>query len=159
MKKVAALARAVLFRRVRTLLVRAHDEGMIATLLNFDYEVRSPQEAFKDVPSRKIKGEMLELAKHIIRTKRGKFDPKKFNDRYEAALADLVKAKMEGRPLEKPKSPEVTNVVDLMDALRRSAGAGRESAHTTSSTPTKNVRKKKVSAKRSSAAASRRKAG
>ena len=38
---VAALAEAVLFRRVRTLLIRAHDGGLVATTLNFDYEVRS----------------------------------------------------------------------------------------------------------------------
>ena len=74
-KKVAALARTVLFRRVQTLLIRPHGEGLIATTLNFDYEVRSAEEAFHDIPAMTIKGEMLDLAKHIIATKRGKFDP------------------------------------------------------------------------------------
>ena len=64
--------------------------------MNFDYEVRSAEDAFHDVPDMKIKGEMLELAEHIIKTKKGKFDPREFNDRYEAALAELVKAKIEG---------------------------------------------------------------
>ena len=121
-KKVAALARTVLFRRVQTLLIRPHGEGLIGSTLNFDYEVRSAAEAFHDIPARKIEGEMLDLAKHIIATKRGTFDPAGFEDRYEAALAELVRAKMEGRPIEIRKAPKPAKVVDLMEALRQSAG-------------------------------------
>ena len=127
-KKVAAIAQTVLFRRVRTLLIRAYDEGFIATTLNFDYEVRSAKEAFDDIPEMTIKGEMLELAEHIIKTKRGTFDPAKFEDRYEAALAELVKAKLEGKKIEVPKEPKREKVVDLMEALRQSAGLGRKKA-------------------------------
>jgi len=123
-RKVAALARTVLFRRVRTVLIRPHDKGMIATTLDFDYEVRSAAEAFADIEPLEIKGEMLDLAKHIIATKRGKFDPTAFHDRYEQALAELVRAKQEGRKIEPPKPPQPTKVVDLMEALRRSAGGG-----------------------------------
>jgi DNA end-binding protein Ku len=123
-KKVAAIASAVLFRRVRTVLIRAHGSGMIATTLNFDYEVRSAKDAFNEVPSMKIKGEMLELAEHIINTKKGKFDASKFDDRYEGALAELVKAKLEGKKIEFAKEPRREKVVDLMAALRESAGLG-----------------------------------
>src|SRR3546814_11268297 len=63
---VAALARTVLFRRVRTLLIRTHECGLVATTLNFDYEVRSAKDAFSSIPKRKISDEMLELAEHII---------------------------------------------------------------------------------------------
>ena len=97
--KVAAIARAVLFRRMRSVLIRAHGPGIIATTLNFDYEVRAAEEVFSDIPKKKVKGEMLELAEHIISTKRGKFDPAKFDDRYEEALAELVKAKAAGKPV------------------------------------------------------------
>ncbi|HEY4172877.1 MAG TPA: Ku protein [Rhodopila sp.] len=121
-QKVAALARTVLFRRARTLLVHAHGDGLIATTLNFDYEVRSAKDAFDDVPALKIKGEMLELAEHIIKTKTGKFDPSAFDDRYEAALAELVKAKQEGRKIEARNAPKPGKVVDLLAALRESAG-------------------------------------
>ena len=120
-KKVAALAQTVLFRRVRTLLIQAHGAGLIATTLNFNYQIRSAEDAFHDVPDMKIKGEMLELAEHIINTKKGKFDPSTFNDRYEAALADLVKAKLEGRKIEVRKEPKRDKVIDLMAALRESA--------------------------------------
>jgi DNA end-binding protein Ku len=98
-----AIARTVLFRRMRTVLIRAHGKGIIATTLNFDYEVRSSEEVFKDVAKVKVEAEMLDLAKHIITTKKGDFDPAKFDDRYEDALAALVKAKAEGKTLPKPK--------------------------------------------------------
>lgn len=141
-KKVAAVAQAVLFRRARTLIIRAHDAGLIATTLAYDYEVRSAKEAFSGIPDIKVKGEMLELAEHIIRTKSGRFDPKGFDDRYDAALAEVVKAKIEGRKI-KPVRPKAEGkVIDLMEALRQSAGET----------------KKKPAAKRKPAAG-RRKAG
>ncbi|UOK73958.1 Ku protein [Ancylobacter polymorphus] len=120
--KVAALAQTVLFRRLRTVLIRPHGNGLIGTTLNFDYEVRSSEEAFDDLPDMKIEGEMLELAKHIINTKKGSFDAKAFDDRYEAAVADLVKAKIEGRSLPKKKAPAPAKQSDLLQALRESAG-------------------------------------
>jgi DNA end-binding protein Ku len=120
--KVAALARTVLFRRLRTVLIRPHGDGLIGTTLNFDYEVRSSEEAFDELPDMKIDGEMLELAKHIINTKKGSFDAKAFDDRYEEAVAELVKAKIEGRALPKKKAPAPTKTSDLLQALRESAG-------------------------------------
>ena len=120
--KVAALARTVLFRRLRTVLIRPHGDGLIGTTLNFDYEVRSSQEAFDDIPDMKIEGEMLELAQHIINTKKGSFDAKTFYDRYDAAVAELVKAKIEGKALPKKKAPPPAKTNDLLEALRQSAG-------------------------------------
>jgi DNA end-binding protein Ku len=122
--KVAALARTVLFRRLRTVLIRPHGKGLIGTTLNFDYEVRSAKEAFDDIPEIKIEGEMLDLAKHIINTKKGSFDAKSFDDRYDAAVAELVKAKIEGKPLPKKKTPPPSKPSDLLQALRQSAGLG-----------------------------------
>jgi DNA end-binding protein Ku len=122
-KKVAALARAVLFRRVRTVMLRPQGSGFIANTLNFDYEVRSADKAFEAISPMKIKGEMLDLAKHIIATKQGSFDPAAFDDRYDAALAELIKAKMEGREIAKPKRKAEGKVIDLMAALRESAAA------------------------------------
>lgn len=124
-KKVAALAQTVLFRRVRTVLIRAHDDGLIATTLNFDYEVRDAEDVFADVPDIEIADEMLDLAQHIIKTKRGTFDPKDFDDRYESALAELVRAKIEGRKIQPRKEARPEPVVDLMEALRESAAMAK----------------------------------
>lgn len=147
-KDVAALAETVLFRRVRNILVRPAGRGMIATTLNYDYEVKSADEAFDDVPKMKLKGEMLDLARHIIETKSGKFDPTGFEDRYESALAALVKAKIEGKPLKPAKRKEPAKVIDLMEALRQSAG-GKTAAK----------KRPKAAKSRKSAASARKKAG
>ncbi|WP_457586118.1 non-homologous end joining protein Ku [Ensifer canadensis] len=122
--KVGALAQAVLFRRLRTVLIRAHGDGLIATTLNFDYQVRSAKEAFAEIPKLKIEGEMLDIAKHIVKSKTALFDPKTFDDRYDAALAELVKAKMEGRAIKVKKQAKVEPSTNLMEALRMSAGFG-----------------------------------
>lgn len=121
-KNVAALARTVLFRRLRTLLIRPGEQGLIASTLNYDYEVRPAKEIFSDIKNFKIDGEMLDLARHIIDTKRGEFDPTEFDDRYETALAELIRAKIEGRKLKKKVKAEPKKVSSLLDALRQSAG-------------------------------------
>jgi DNA end-binding protein Ku len=130
MKKeaVVAIAHTVLFRRMRTVLIRAHGQGLIASTLNFDYEVRSSEEAFKELPDLKIEGEMMELAKHIIGAKKGRFDAGDFDDRYEAAVAELVKAKIEGRAPAKRAAPVASKPGDLLQALRDSAGGGAKKA-------------------------------
>lgn len=148
-QKVAALAQTVLFRRVRTLLVRPHGEGLVASTMNFDYEVRSAEDAFSGIGEHKIKGEMLDLAKHIISTKKGRFDPAAFEDRYEAALAELVKAKIEGREIEvKRPAAASDNVVDLMEALRQSAGGGSGKRGGAKETPSKKPDSKRASTPR-----------
>jgi DNA end-binding protein Ku len=145
--KVAAIARTVLFRRYRTLLIRPHARGLIANTLVYDYEIRPADEAFDGIPKLKLEKEMLDLAGHIIATKKGRFDPEKFDDRYEAALAELVKAKIEGRKIRKLKPPKETKPSDLLDALRRSAKGDGEPA------------KRAAAAKSAKRAAPMRKAG
>ena len=80
-------------------------------------------ESFYIVPDGEAAYEdMLELAEHILKQKKGHFDPDKFEDRYEDALSALIKAKRAGK--EPPAAPEhkPSNVINLMDALRRSVG-------------------------------------
>lgn len=148
-KKAAAIAHTVLFRKLRPVLIRAHRKGLIATTLNFDYEVRSAKDAFAEIAKRKIDAEMLELAQHILKTKAGQFEPEKFEDRYEEALADLVKAKIEGRKVVPLRRPEPTKSNDLLEALRMSAG-GKEKA-----TGKRATQAKKTARKASSTAAKR----
>jgi DNA end-binding protein Ku len=123
--KTAALAEAVLFRRVRKMLIRPEGAGMIGSTLNYYYEVRPAEQVLAKGPKPKIAPEMLDLARHIIDTKRGSFDPAEFDDRYEAAVAELVKAKLAGKTIRLPKARKAAKVVDLMEALRQSAGAAR----------------------------------
>ncbi|MCV3736897.1 Ku protein [Rhizobium sp. TRM96647] len=161
-RQSAAIAQAVLFRRMRTVLIRPQGDGMIATTLNFDYEIRPAKDAFSDIAPLKIKGEMLDLAKHIIGTKKGTFDPTGFHDRYEEAVAELVKAKIEGRTIARRKEPKREKVTDLMEALRQSAALGSKQdqpAKGGSKTAAKSVGKTGAAAAARKAPAARRKAG
>ncbi|KRB50945.1 Ku protein [Rhizobium sp. Root708] len=127
-QKVAAIAEAVLFRKNRTVLIRPQDDCIVATTLSYDYEVRTADSVFKDIPEMKFDKEMLELAGHIIGTKKGEFKPESYEDRYEAALGELVKAKIEGRAPPKQKPRPQGKVIDLMEALRQSAKLGEGKA-------------------------------
>lgn len=156
---VAAVARTVLFRRMRTVLIRTHGKGLIATTMQYDYEVRSSQKAFEDMPKLRIKGEMLELAKHIIATKKGTFDPADFDDRYEAAVAELVKAKIEGKALPKRKEVKVSTPDDLLAALRQSAKMLKTADGKPKRAPAGKDTGRTAASKAGGVAASRRKAG
>jgi non-homologous end joining protein Ku len=70
------VARTVLFRRVRSVLIRSHGQGLIANTLNFDYKVRSADEAFSALPSTKSNDETLDPALHIIKKKAGGSTPR-----------------------------------------------------------------------------------
>lgn len=120
-ENVAALGEAVLFRRNRVVLIRPSGRALVATTLNFGYEVRAENTVFKSIPDIEFDDEMLELAGHIIETRAGTFDPSDYSDRYNDALAELVKAKIEGREIRKRAPQKHDNVIDLKEALRRSA--------------------------------------
>ena len=121
--KAAAVAKTVLFRRARTVLLRPFSTGLAASTLNYDYEVRSAAEAFSGVSAKATTGETLDLAVHIIKTKRGAFDPHEFHDRYEDALAELVKLKLEGKTIPKRAPARAGATINLIQALRDSAVA------------------------------------
>jgi DNA end-binding protein Ku len=101
----------------------------MGTLLRYPYEVRSEDEYFDEIQDVKVTKDMLDLAKHIVNQKAGRFEPAKFEDQYEAALVDLINKKCAGQPIAKKDRPAGGNVVDLMEALRRSVG-GAEPAKT-----------------------------
>lgn len=162
--KVAAIARTVLFRRLRTVLIRPHGKGLIASTLNFDYEVRSSQEAFEDQPDVKSDPELLEIAELIIEKKKGSFDASAFDDRYEEAVTELVKAKIEGRSLPKKKAAPAAKAVDLLQALRESAGLGPSKTKSSRTAANANAgtsrsRTKKAAGKTKATAAPSRRAG
>jgi hypothetical protein len=99
------------------------DKGLMRTLLRYPYEVRDPQEYFDDIQDVKVTKDMLDLARHIVDQKSGSFEPDKFEDQYETALVDLINQKRSGKPITPKERPRGENVVDLMDALRKSVGS------------------------------------
>jgi len=124
-EELAGLARVVIYRREHLLLLRPRGKGLLATTLRYKNEVRNEDDYFDEIPNVKVSADMLKLATHILDTKKGKFDPAKFEDRYEDALKELIKAKRAGKKLPTVEEPKPSNVVNLMDALRRSAKSER----------------------------------
>lgn len=122
-KGKAGLARVVIARRERIILLEPFDKGLLGTVLRFQYEVRDAAPYFEDIPDLTLPQEMKELAEHIIERKSGTFDPREFEDRYENAIVEMIKAKQTGVPVQIEEAPRPSNVVNLMDALRRSIAA------------------------------------
>jgi len=123
-KNMVGLGRVVISRRERIAMLEPFDKGLMATTLHYAYEIRNAAEYFEDIPSIKLPGEMVELAEHILETKAGHFDATEFEDRYENAVVEMLKRKQAGLPpAEQPEAAAPTNVVNLMDALRRSVDA------------------------------------
>src|SRR5499426_2855939 len=122
---LVGIARVVLYRRERLLMLSPRGNGIVGTTLRYNNEVREEQEYFDGIPDVKVSKDMLDLAKHILETKKAKFDPSKFEDRYETALKKLIAAKHAGKEPPAAPAPEPSNVINLMDALRRSVQAER----------------------------------
>ena len=94
---LAGLARVVIYRREHLLLLRPRGKGLMATTLRYKNEVRDEKDYFDDIENIKVPADMLKLATHILDTKKGHFKPEKFEDRYEDALNELIKAKRAGK--------------------------------------------------------------
>src|SRR6478609_2929824 len=137
MNKIA-IGRVVLTNREHIIALEPLDKGLMGTLLRYPYEVRSEKEYFDDIQDVKVTKDMLDLARHIVEQKAGHFEPDKFEDQYETALIDLINAKRAGKPITAKERPRGENVVDLMDALRKSIGAAEPAK---GSTPAKKPRK------------------
>lgn len=127
MDKVA-IGRVVLTNREHIIALEPMDKGLVGTLLRYAYEVRSEQEYFEEIQDVKVTKDMLDLAKHIVNQKAGRFDPDKFEDHYETALVDLINQKRAGKTIRPKERPRGENVVDLMEALRKSVGSAAAGA-------------------------------
>jgi DNA end-binding protein Ku len=123
-KGVVALGRIVLAKRERVIALQPWDKGLLGTTLRYAYEVRNAGEVFDEIPDTKIPKEMLGLAEHILESKAGDFDPAAFVDHYEEAVVEMLKKKQAGVAVPKQKAAApASNVVNLMDALRKSIAA------------------------------------
>jgi len=129
MDKVA-IGRVVLTNREHIIALEPLGKGLVGTLLRYPYEVRLEDEYFDEIQDVKVTKDMLDLAKHIVNQKAGRFEPEKFEDQYETALIDLINQKRAGKPITPKERPAAGNVVDLMEALRRSVGKEQPSKAT-----------------------------
>ena len=125
-KEMVALGRVVLAKRERVIMLQPWEKGIMGTTLRYAYEVRPANEYFDEIPDIKVQGEMLKLAEHILETKEAEFDPATFVDAYENAVVEMLQQKQAGIAVPKEKAAEAPrNVINLMDALRRSVDSGK----------------------------------
>lgn len=118
---MVAIGRVVLTNREHTIGLQPLGKGLMGTLIRYPYEVRDEKDYFDDIQDVKVTKDMLDLAKHIVDQKTGKFEPEKFEDHYESALVALINRKRNGETIKAPAASRTSgNVIDLMDALRKS---------------------------------------
>src|SRR5436309_4185655 len=128
MNKVA-IGRVVLTNREHIIALEPLGKGLMGTLLRYPYEVRSEKEYFDEVQDVKVTKDMLDLARHIVEQKAASFEPEQFEDRYESALIDLINKKRNGLPTAAKSAPKTSgNVINLMDALKRSLASEKQAA-------------------------------
>jgi len=137
-KGMVALGRIVLAKRERVIMLEPWDKGVVGITLRYPYEVRDAKEYFDEIPDVKVAPDMLKLAEHIVESKKGDFDSSQFVDHYEEAVTEMLKKKQAGIPAPRTHAaPRTQNVVNLMDALRRSIAEEKRSP-----TPSKKGRKR-----------------
>ena len=144
-----ALGRLVMHQRERLMALEPRDKGILAYSLRSNREVRDAKEFFDRIPAHKPNPQMVDIAARIIAQQEGPFDPSKFNDRYEDALRALIDEKEKGHGVKKVEEPKEAEVIDLMEALKRSLGGERRKAPARKATPApKPAAKKKAPAKK-----------
>src|SRR5450432_2447268 len=121
-KGMVALGRVVLSKRERVLMLQPWGKGLLGTTLRYPYEVRGEEAYFDEIPDVKIPKDMLQLAEHILETKKADFDATKFHDRYEQAMIEMIDVKKAGMPpaVKQRLAPRIVGGTDLMAALRQS---------------------------------------
>ncbi len=118
-----AIGRVVLTSREHVIALEPRGNILMGLLLRYPYEIVDDKQISADTPPVKIAREMIELGEHIVRMKSGHFDPRKFADRYEEALRELIRKKRRGEPITAEEPIERSKVINVMDALRRSVQA------------------------------------
>jgi len=149
-----ALGQIVVRGQGSIVAISPNGKGLMMETLRYADEVKKPETAFDDIPSKKVDADLVELAEELIGKRSGEFEPEKFKDTYTVALRELIDAKLEKRaPKEIEEAPPASNVINLMDALRRSVG--REGGKT--ETRASGGARRKTPAKKKAAKTSRRK--
>jgi len=143
-----ALGRLVMHQRERLMALEPREKGILAYSLRSNREVRDAHEVFGDIPAGRPPAEMVEIAARIIDQKSGPFDPSQFNDRYEDALRALIREKEKGHGVKKVEEPKEAEVIDLMEALKRSLGGDRRKTPARKATPARKPAAKKAPAKK-----------
>jgi DNA end-binding protein Ku len=117
---MAAIGKFVLWGKENLCLIRPRGESLALETLFFAEDVRSHQEIEEAVESTDVKKAELDLARQVIASLVGEFEPAEFENEYRRDLRAMLEAKLAGQEVSKPEPVPETPVVDLMDALKKS---------------------------------------
>lgn len=124
----AGIARLVLSTRERAVVLTPRDKGILIRTLRSSQEVRQAAPYFEDIEEGAPNEEMIELARTIVRRKTVEFSAEPLTDRYQEALRDLIEKKLRGEKVTAAKPRESGEVIDLMEALKRSLSGSKPPA-------------------------------
>ena len=134
----AALGRFVRQGSEHLCLIRPKGDALALETMFLAEDVNSQAEIEEAVGESAVKETELDLARQVIDSLVGEFDPSELTSEYRQNLRQMLEAKLDGQELKKPEPvEEETPVVDLMEALKRSVEEVRE----TSPAPKKSARK------------------
>jgi DNA end-binding protein Ku len=121
-----AIVKVALRQRESLALLRARDELLVLHNMLWPDEIRDPAFDFLDQRTQ-VRKQELEMAKSLVDSMAGDFDPDQFDDDYRDAMRQLIEAKAEGAELPERPEPKREEVVDLMTALQQSVEAAKSS--------------------------------
>ncbi len=116
----AAIGQVVINMRERIVAIRPYGAGLLVNVLRFPEEVRAADQFFAGIGDQPVDKDELALMQQIIARRTRKFEPGKFVDHYQAALKDLIEEKLAGKLPARPPKRKPAQVINLMDALKRS---------------------------------------
>ena len=123
-KGLVGMGRIVLANRERPIIVEALGIGLRGFTLRYAHEVRSETEYFANIPAITLPEEMVRITEHLLETKKDDFDPTYLEDRYRTVLVEKLREKQAAMPARSvAPRPSPKNVINLMEALKRSLAA------------------------------------
>jgi DNA end-binding protein Ku len=115
-----AIGQVVIGGQERIVAMQPYDKGLLANSLRYEDEIRKPDEFFNTIAADAVDEDELAMMEQIIARKGRKFEPGKFFDHYQAAVRELIDKKLEGKLPDKAPERKPAQVINLMDALKRS---------------------------------------
>ena len=115
-----AIGQVVINTRERIVAVRSYGNGLLVNALHFPDEVRAADQFFAGISAEPADQDELAIMEQIIARRTRKFEPGKFVDHYQAALKELIDEKLAGKLPERPAERQPAEVINLMEALKRS---------------------------------------
>ncbi len=144
---MAAIGKFVLWGKENLCLIRPHGDSIALETLFFAEDVRSRSEIEEAVEETEVKKPELDLARQVIESIAGDFDPEEFRNEYREDLRQMLEAKLSGQEIARPAPVPETPVVDLMEALKRSVAETKKQPARTAA-PSSKPKRRRVPARK-----------